>query len=359
MYVLTLCDRWMKVHYLEAMAVPHIYTGQAAKCPKNMRKRFMKTYTPLSGELHQTGEATDVCIGADYPQLQPKHIEREMGDGPLHIYQSVFGCRFVLRGVEPAAMPADEAAVTAVEVAAAVGMDPMPAAAQEMELETPGAAPAAVETSSPPVAAQEAAPAAADKGLLPTAAPEDEMEAAPAAADEGLPTMVAQETELEIPGAAPTAVEASLPPEAAQEESREEKEVRAAPAGADGGLLPMAAPEMRMEVPEEEEAAPAAVDKGLPPMAAPEDEMEAATVAEGGLPPMAAQEDKMDATEEGDAAGAAPAAVTEGSLPAAAPEVTTGEEETAEEAGGQVADRSPPLAPAPRGAGRPWEFGRR
>ena len=46
MYVLTLCDRWMKVHYLEAMAVPHIYTGPAAKSPKNLRKRFMKTYTP-------------------------------------------------------------------------------------------------------------------------------------------------------------------------------------------------------------------------------------------------------------------------------------------------------------------------
>jgi hypothetical protein len=98
MYVLTLCDRWGKVHYLEAMGVPHIFTGPAAKSSKNLRKQFMKTYTPLSGELHQTGEATDVCIGADYPQLQPKHIEQEMRNGPLHVYRSVFGCGFILRG---------------------------------------------------------------------------------------------------------------------------------------------------------------------------------------------------------------------------------------------------------------------
>jgi len=96
MYVVEICDKWGNMHRLEAMAVPHIYTGPAARCPKNLRKRFLRTYTPLSGELHQTGAATDVCIGADYPHLQPKHIEQEMGGGPLHIYQSIFGKGFIL-----------------------------------------------------------------------------------------------------------------------------------------------------------------------------------------------------------------------------------------------------------------------
>ena len=81
MFVVKLSDRWGNVHSLEAMAVPHIHTGSAARCPRNLRKRFLKTYMPLSGELHQTGEATDVCIGADYPQLQPKHIKKEIWDG--------------------------------------------------------------------------------------------------------------------------------------------------------------------------------------------------------------------------------------------------------------------------------------
>ena len=61
MYMVTICDRNLKVHYLEALAVPYIYTGPAATCPKNLRTRFMRTYTPLPKELHQTGAATDVC----------------------------------------------------------------------------------------------------------------------------------------------------------------------------------------------------------------------------------------------------------------------------------------------------------
>jgi len=64
---------------------------------------------PPSDELRQTEAATDVCIGADYEHLQPKHIEQEIKGGPLHIYRSTFGCGFILRGVEPpAAPPADK-----------------------------------------------------------------------------------------------------------------------------------------------------------------------------------------------------------------------------------------------------------
>jgi len=99
----------------------------------------------------------------------------------------------------------------------------------------------------------------------------------------------------------------------------------------------------------ETEAAPAVADKGPLPMAAQENETEAApAVADKGPPPMAALEDEVEVTGKVDAAGAAPAAVTGASLPAAAPEETTRGEETAEEAGGQVADRSPPLAAAPK-----------
>ena len=161
MYIVTICDRQLKVHYLEALAVPHIYTGPAAKSPTNLRTRFMRTYTPLSKEMHQTGEATDVCIGADYPHLQPKHIEQESRDGPLHIYKSIFGGGFILRGVEPGKAPAAPAAISADVAAAAVEEAakaretvPEPKATLEVEVCIPEAAPAATEASPPPVAAQ-------------------------------------------------------------------------------------------------------------------------------------------------------------------------------------------------------------
>jgi len=219
-----------------------------------------------------------------------------MNSGPLHVYRSVFGCGFVLRGVELAAVqavkPADEAAVAVVAVAAAVGVDPLPVAIPEVELEARGAAPAAVETISPPEAAQE------------EPQQEEEVGAAPAVVDKGLPPMAAQEMELEdldVEEAAPTAVMRVSPPEAAPEEPQREEEVRAAPA-----------------------------------------------VVDEGLPLMAAQEDEVDETEEEEAAGAAPMAMTRVSPPAAAPEDATGGEETAEGAGSQAADRSPPLAADPK-----------
>ena len=52
--------------------------------------------------------------------------------------------------------------------------------------------------------------------------PEDEVVAAPAVADKGLPPMAAQEMELEAPGAAPTTVMRASPPEAAPEEPQSE-----------------------------------------------------------------------------------------------------------------------------------------
>jgi hypothetical protein len=56
---------------------------------------------PLSEKLHQTGEDTDICIGADYSHLLPQYIEQEMRIGPLCIQKSAFGCGYILRGVEP------------------------------------------------------------------------------------------------------------------------------------------------------------------------------------------------------------------------------------------------------------------
>jgi hypothetical protein len=243
----------------------------------------MRTYTPLSKELHQTGEATDVCIGADYPHLQPKHIEQESKDGPLHIYKSIFGGGFILRGVEPGAAPAVPAAISAdvattaaAEVAAAKETIPEPKAALKMEVCVPEAAPAETEAGPSPVAAQEeppqveevpeekeAAPAGEDEDLPPTVASEAE-EAAPAAMDEDLPPMAALENE-----AAPETTDASPPPTAALEDEEEEEGAapateEAAPTAADRGPPPRATPR--------EETAPAAADKGLPPMAAPKDE---------------------------------------------------------------------------------------
>jgi hypothetical protein len=270
------------------MAVPHIHTGPAARCPQNLRKRFLRTYMPLSGELHQTGEATDICVGADYPQLQPKHIEKEIGNGQLHVYQSAFGCGYILRGTEPRTAPAADSAngaATAEEGAAKMrGAVPEPEAALETEICVPEAAPEATEADPSPMAVQGEPPQVEE-------APE-EKEAAPAVVDEILPPSAAPEAE----EAAPAAAEASPSPVAAQKETQQKE-----------------------EVPEEEEAAPAAADRSLPPRATTEGKA-APTAADRSLPPMTAP--------KGDAG---PEKMTE-----------------KDEAGDQEVDESPPPAAALR-----------
>jgi hypothetical protein len=77
------------------------YTGRAADSQWNLRYKFLRTYTPLSEELYQTGKETDIYIGADDWHLPSQYIEQEMRNGPLHIYKSVFGCGYILRGMEP------------------------------------------------------------------------------------------------------------------------------------------------------------------------------------------------------------------------------------------------------------------
>jgi hypothetical protein len=42
----------------------------------------------------------DICIGMDYPFLQPRHLVQGMRQGLLHLYLLVFGKGLILQGVE-------------------------------------------------------------------------------------------------------------------------------------------------------------------------------------------------------------------------------------------------------------------
>jgi len=72
--------------------------GAGSEKPQSLRYRFLRTYTALSEELHQTGYSTKICTGADYWHLLLRYVEREMKEGPLHIYKSPFSCGFILQG---------------------------------------------------------------------------------------------------------------------------------------------------------------------------------------------------------------------------------------------------------------------
>jgi hypothetical protein len=61
-YEVSITDRAGKQHLLQAAAVPWIQTGPAARCPQDLRYRFLRIYNPLAEEMHQTGEDTDVCL---------------------------------------------------------------------------------------------------------------------------------------------------------------------------------------------------------------------------------------------------------------------------------------------------------
>ena len=64
----------------------------------------METSPSIVG-LSQSGRPTDICVGADYWQLQPRFLENEWGGGSLKIYRSAFGCGFILRGELPPPRP--------------------------------------------------------------------------------------------------------------------------------------------------------------------------------------------------------------------------------------------------------------
>jgi hypothetical protein len=74
--------------------------GPPAKCPHNITWRFQQSRGSTAWNLHQPGCATNVCIGIDYPFLQPRHLEWEMRGSPLHLHTSVFGGGLILCSVD-------------------------------------------------------------------------------------------------------------------------------------------------------------------------------------------------------------------------------------------------------------------
>ncbi len=84
---------------IKAVAVEAIHNGPAAKCPDNITTRFLQSRNTKSWDLNQAGGAIDICLGMDYPFLQPRHLEKEFRAGQLHLYTTVFGGGLILHGV--------------------------------------------------------------------------------------------------------------------------------------------------------------------------------------------------------------------------------------------------------------------
>ncbi len=85
---------------IKAVAVEAIHNGPPARCPENIATRFLQSRNAKSESLSQAGGTTDICLGMDYPFLQPKYLEKEFTGGQLHLYTTVFGAGLILRGVE-------------------------------------------------------------------------------------------------------------------------------------------------------------------------------------------------------------------------------------------------------------------
>ncbi len=82
---------------IQAVAVEAIHNGPGARCPENIATRFLQSRNAKSWDLDQAGGPVDVCLGMDYPHLQPRHLETELRGGHLHLYMSVFGGGLILR----------------------------------------------------------------------------------------------------------------------------------------------------------------------------------------------------------------------------------------------------------------------
>jgi hypothetical protein len=85
---------------IQAVVVEAIHNGPATRCPENIATRFLQSRNVESWDLDQAEGPIDVCLGMDYPLLQPRHLEKEFCGGQLHLYTSVFGGGLILRGVE-------------------------------------------------------------------------------------------------------------------------------------------------------------------------------------------------------------------------------------------------------------------
>jgi hypothetical protein len=102
---------------IKAVAVEAIHNGPPARCPENIATRFLQSRNAKADSLSQAGGAIDICLGMDYPFLQPKYLEKEFTGGQLHLYTSVFGAGLILRGVElPAVREPAYVTTPAVEV---------------------------------------------------------------------------------------------------------------------------------------------------------------------------------------------------------------------------------------------------
>jgi hypothetical protein len=85
---------------IKAVAVEAIHNSPPARCPENIATRFLQSRNAKLESLSQAGGVTDICLGMDYPFLQPKYLEKEFTGGQLHLYTSVFGAGLILRRVE-------------------------------------------------------------------------------------------------------------------------------------------------------------------------------------------------------------------------------------------------------------------
>jgi hypothetical protein len=84
---------------IKTVAGETIYNSPAATCPENIATRFLQSRNAKSWDLDQAEGQVDVCLGMDYPHLQPRHLEKEFRGGQLHLNTSVFGSDLILAGL--------------------------------------------------------------------------------------------------------------------------------------------------------------------------------------------------------------------------------------------------------------------
>ncbi len=79
---------------------PSIYNGPPAICLNNINWRLLQSREATALDLHQSVGMTYICIGMDYPFLQPRHLKQEQCSGLLHLYTSLLEGGLILLGAE-------------------------------------------------------------------------------------------------------------------------------------------------------------------------------------------------------------------------------------------------------------------
>jgi hypothetical protein len=85
---------------IKAVVVEAIHNGPSARFLANIATRFLQSKNAKPWDVEQAGGVIDVCLGMDYPFLQPRHLEEKFRGGQLHLYTLVFGGGLILRRVE-------------------------------------------------------------------------------------------------------------------------------------------------------------------------------------------------------------------------------------------------------------------